>query len=112
MLHVYQLSYSLEQSRFCAAWEKVVARHSILVTRFVTYRSRFFQIVLRESVRWTSMRSLSTCFKADCSHPVRLRDRLVPQTIVTDAGTQERYFIGPHIMPSMISGHVSPFWRR
>lgn len=91
---VSQLNHDLDIEEFKKAWQETALANAILRTRIVeTAGSGSHQVVVYEQFEWTTSESLESYLKRDISLPMTYGNRLWRYGIVTNPGTQERFFI-------------------
>ena len=92
--NVIKLPKTLELDRVRAAWDAVVFSSAILRTRIVQVEGRdLVQVVLDQSVSWTTADSLEAYLADDSRRPMELAMPLTRLAIVDDLATSQRYVV-------------------
>ena len=90
---VYYLPASLNLSRFCAAWEAVVASHAMLRTRIIHTSNEYLQVVVKTGIEWRQETSLASYLDRDRCEVIGLGESLQRFCIVEDDSLEAKYFV-------------------
>lgn len=89
-----KIGASVDLNRLARAWERLVRSYPILRTRVVQHSELgLVQVVLDESLQWTSADNLEEYLEQDKAIVVALGQPLARYCLVTDPRTRQRWFV-------------------
>lgn len=91
---VMEIGASVDLNRLARAWERLVRSYPMLRTRVVQHSELgLVQVVLDESLQWTSAENLEEYLEQDKSAVVALGQPLARYCLVTDPRTRQRWLV-------------------